>query len=74
MTGCGCVPAVINRKIIHTIDWNRGFEPRIAHMYTHTGSSVLFFCVGGGRRTGGLPLIRGLQKIDGVFSEIGSGT
>ena len=44
--------AVINKKNIHIIDWNRGLEARIAHVCTNTDSCVLFFCVGGGLRVG----------------------
>jgi len=54
--------AVIKNKNIHTMDWNRGFESRIAHVYTLTYSFVLFFCVGGGVQVGHT-LIRVLQKV-----------
>ena len=58
--------AVINRKNIHTIDWNRGFETRMALMYTHTDLCVVFFCVAGGLRVGH-SLIRVLQKSKEFF-------
>jgi len=72
VTGCCCVVSVTNSKNIHTIDWNRGFESRIGHVYTHTGSCVLFFCVGGGIGVG-QPLIRVLRSLRSSFG-IESGT
>ena len=52
MTGSCCVVTVINSKNIHTIEWNRAFKSRIAHVYTNKDSCILFFCVGGGVRVG----------------------
>jgi len=43
------------------MDCNRGFEYRIARVYTLT-FSVLFSCVGGGVQVGHSP-IRVLQKV-----------
>ena len=62
MTVCCDVVAVINSKNIHTVDWNRGFESRIAHAYTLACSCTLFFSGGGGVRVGHF-LIRVLQKV-----------
>jgi hypothetical protein len=60
--------AVINGKNIHTLDWNRGFEYRIVHVYVHTCFCVVLFCVGGGVWMD-QSFMRVLQKVYGVVSE-----
>jgi hypothetical protein len=73
MTGACCVVPVINSKNIHTIDWNLGFESRIAHVYKHKDSCV-FVCVCRWGSTGGLLPHKSSTKSLKTSFGIGSGT
>jgi hypothetical protein len=65
--------AVINSKNIHTIDWNRGFESSIAHLYKHKDSCVLVCVCRWGCTGGSLPHKCSTKSLKSSFG-IGSGT